>query len=263
MSDFTDGSAVRVRLVSYNVRGLRDDAGAVAQILRELDPDVVCLQEMPRWLAWRGRCAALARRAHLLYAGGGGNTGGTGLMTAVRVDVHDLREHRLRRTPGLHRRGTVLATLGKGPARFGVASVHLGLDAAERARHFTDISGLIKQMTRSVEGAGTRGGERSGQAASRAEDPVVIIAGDMNETPSAMTWTRIAGQYVDAGADDPTPTFSTAQPRHRIDGVFTRGPVEVASYSVLDSPLVAAASDHRPVVADLLLPSSSRPAAFG
>jgi endonuclease/exonuclease/phosphatase family metal-dependent hydrolase len=253
MSELNDGSPVQVRLVSYNVRGLRDDDAAVAQILRELDPDVVCLQEAPRRLAWRGRCAALARRSHLLYAGGGGTTGGTALLTAVRVDVHDVQEHRLPRTPGLQRRGVVLATLAKGPARFAVASIHLGLDAAERARHYTDISGLVKRMTRSEGTSPQHSYPGVHGTTAGADDPVMVIAGDVNETPNAMTWTRIAAQYVDTGAADPTPTFSTARPRHRIDGVFVRGAADVSSYAVLDSPLVAAASDHRPVVVDLLV----------
>lgn len=233
----SDGSAaVPVRLVSYNVRGLRDDAAAVAQVLRELDPDVVCLQEAPRRLAWRGRCAALARRSHLLYAGGGGTAGGTALLTAVRVDVREVQEHHLRRTPGLRRRGVVLAVLGKGRARFSVASVHLGLDPAERARHLTDINGLVNQVARPA-------------------GPVTVVAGDVNETPGELTWTRLAGQYVDAGASDPTPTVAAARTRHRTDGVFVRGSAEVVSYQVIDSPLATKASDHRPVVVDLLLPT--------
>nr|WP_246211782.1 endonuclease/exonuclease/phosphatase family protein [Phytoactinopolyspora alkaliphila] len=236
-----------MRLVTYNVRSLRDDAGAVAQILRDLDPDVVCLQEAPKRLAWRGRCAALARRSHLLYAGGGGTSGGTALFTAIRVDIRDVQEHRLRRTPGLTRRGVVLASLAKGPAHFGVASVHLGLDPAERARHLTDITGLMNRLIRPP--------GLAADAMTGAPVPVAVVAGDINEGDRAPTWSRLAAQYRDAGAGDPTPTFSSARPRHRIDGVFVRGPAEVTSYQVLDSSLVQAASDHRPVVVDLVLPS--------
>ncbi|WP_166355275.1 endonuclease/exonuclease/phosphatase family protein [Phytoactinopolyspora limicola] len=239
-----DITRTKLRLVSYNVQGLRAGLAPVAQVLRELDPDVVCLQEAPRRLAWRGRSAALARRAHLLYVGGGGNTGGTALLTAVRVDVHDVAERRLRPTPGLTRRGVVVARMGKGAARFGVASIHLGLDAAERARHFTDISGLMRASVLSDGG----------------EVPVVLVAGDLNESPGALTWSRMAAQYVDAGADDDTPTFSTSRPQRRIDGVFVRGPAEITSYQVLDTPLVAKASDHRPVVVELSIPADVAPA---
>lgn len=223
----------RLRVVSYNIRSLRDDAAAVARVLRALDADVVCVQEAPKYLFWRGRCAALARRSELLYVAGGGSTGGTALFTSIRVDVREVDEHRLRPTPGLSRRGIVLARMAKNGVPFGVASVHLGLDAGERARHLTDVTGLVNRL-----GTAT-----------------TVIAGDVNEPPGAPTWTRLASQYTDVGSGDGTPTFSVSKPRRRIDGVFVRGDVEVEAYHVVDSPDVSLASDHRPVVADLALPT--------
>lgn len=224
-------TGVRLRVVSYNVRGLRDDGAAVARVLRELDPDVAFVQELPKVVLWRGRAASFARRADLLYAAGGGTTGGTALFTAVRVDVREVQEHRLRRTPGLARRGLVLARLDKDGVAFGVGSLHLGLDAGERARHLTDLTGLVNRL----------------------DLPAMVLGGDVNEVATAPTWTRLASQYTDAGAADPTPTFSVAHPRHRIDGVFVRG-AEVTSYRVVDTPDARAASDHFPVVVDLTLP---------
>jgi endonuclease/exonuclease/phosphatase family metal-dependent hydrolase len=222
----------RLRVVSYNVHGLRDDGAAVARVLRELDPDIALIQELPTFLLWRGRAASFARRADLLYAAGGGTTGGTALFTAVRVDVREVQEHRLRRTPGLHRRGVVLARLEKDGLAFGAASIHLGLDSGERARHLTDLTGLVNRL----------GLDR------------MVIGGDLNEVATASTWVRLASQYADAGAADPAPTFPVANPRHRIDGVFSRG-AELTSYRVVDTPDARAASDHFPVVVELTLPS--------
>ncbi|WP_053205995.1 endonuclease/exonuclease/phosphatase family protein [Jiangella muralis] len=224
-------SGVELRVVSYNVRGLRGDGAAVARVLRELDPDVVFVQELPRVVLWRGRAASFARRADLLYAAGGGTTGGTALFTAARVDLRDVQEHRLRRTPGLTRRGLVLARLEKDGIVFGAGSLHLGLDAGERARHLTDVTGLVNRL----------------------DLPVTVLGGDLNEPPAAPTWTRLASQYADAGGSDPTPTYSVGRPRRRIDGIFVRG-AEVTSYRVVDTPDVRAASDHFPVVAELTLP---------
>lgn len=222
---------VSLRVVSYNVRGLRDDGAAVARVLRSLDADVVFVQELPRLVLWRGRAASFARRADLLYAAGGGTTGGTALFTAVRVDVREVQEHRLRATPGLARRGAVLARLQKDGVPFGAASFHLGLDPGERARHLTDLTGLPNRL---------------GSAA-------MVLGGDVNEPPAAPTWSRLASQYTDAGAGDPRPTFSVANPQARIDGVFVRGAV-VQSYRVVDTPDARAASDHFPVVADVTVP---------
>lgn len=257
VSEQAAGAAdVPVRLVSYNICGLRAGVGAVAEVLRELDADVVCLQEAPRWLAWRGRSAALARRSHLLYAGGGGTAGGTAVLTAVRVDVREVQEYRLRRTPGLRRRGVVLAMLGKGRARFGVASFHLGREPAERARHLTDITGLVSRMVyqaaRDDDGPSTHGAPPIRTAVVGGP---VVVGGCVNESPGGLAWSRLTAQYDDPGAADLAPTFPAAHPRHRIDGVFVRGRAEVVSYQVVDSPLVAKASDHRPVVVDLLLPT--------
>ncbi|NEE01800.1 endonuclease/exonuclease/phosphatase family protein [Phytoactinopolyspora halotolerans] len=252
-------ATVRLRLVSYNVHGFKRDAAAVAAVLRELDPDVVCLQEAPSRLAWRGKCAALARRAELLYAGGGGTSAGTALYTAVRVDVHDRQEHLLRRTPGLRRRGVVMAALGKGPVRFAVASVQLGVDAGERARHLTEITGLFNRVIRAPGSAAAMLAEpesdvgRITRPVGAGPLPAAIIAGDLNEAPSAATWSRLASQYTDLGAADAVPTYPVDQPRERRDAVFARGAVELISYEVVDSPAVRAASDHRPVVTDLQL----------
>ncbi|PSK99698.1 endonuclease/exonuclease/phosphatase family metal-dependent hydrolase [Haloactinopolyspora alba] len=244
-----------LRVVSYNVRGLRDGAG-VARVLRELEADVVCLQRMPTVLLWRGRCAALARNAELLYAGGGGTTGGTVLLTSIRVDVRDVQEHRLRRTPGLGSRGAVLARLAVDGQAFGAASMHLGLDAAERARHLTEVTGLVNRMG----------------------VPSAVLAGTVNETPDAPTWTRLASQYADAAvadgavahgaaaagaaadgtaaggaASDAAATHPASRPERRLDGVFVRGGIRVESCRVIDSPDTRSASDHRPVVADLVV----------
>jgi endonuclease/exonuclease/phosphatase family metal-dependent hydrolase len=226
---------VNLRIVAYNVRGLRDDRSAVVQTLRALDADVACIQEAPRFFRWRSRCAALARESGLLYVAGGGTAGGTAMLAAQRVDVSAAMAYRLSRTPRLHTRGAVAAQIHKAGARCTVVSVHLGLDAAERGRHLGEIRGLLNRY-------------RPG---------VAIVAGDINETPDQPTWRALAGEYTDAGDQDLTLTFTSRVPRRRIDGVFVRGPAEIRSYRVIDDAAVRIASDHRPVVVDLEIPETS------
>jgi endonuclease/exonuclease/phosphatase family metal-dependent hydrolase len=220
---------VDLRVVSYNVRSLRDDRSAVVRVLRGLDADVACIQEAPRFLRWRSRCAALARESGLLYVGGGGSTGGTMMLASLRVDVRSTIEYRFSRTPALHRRGAVAARIHRAGASVVVASVHLGLDADERARHRSELVGLVDRF----------------------DSEVTVVAGDINERPDQPTWAAIAAEFTDSAAGDETPTFSTADPRRRIDGVFVRGPARIAAYRVADDPDVLVASDHRPVVVDL------------
>ncbi|MGH8823969.1 MAG: endonuclease/exonuclease/phosphatase family protein [Jiangellaceae bacterium] len=222
---------VDLRVVSYNIRGLRDDRSAVVRVLRSLDADVVCIQEAPRFLRWRSRCAALARESGLLYVGGGGTTGGTMMLASLRVDVRSSIDYRFSRTPDLYRRGAVAARVHRAGASLVVASVHLGLDADERARHRNELVGLVNRF----------------------ESEVTVVAGDINEQPGRPTWRAIAAEFADAAAADETPTFSTAHPRRRIDGVFVRGPARVTAYRVVEDPDVLVASDHRPVVVDLEL----------
>jgi endonuclease/exonuclease/phosphatase family metal-dependent hydrolase len=229
---------VDLRVVSYNVRSLRDDRSAVIRVLRTLDADVVCIQEAPRFFRWRSRCAALARESGLLYVGGGGSTGGTMMLTSLRVDVRSTIEYRFSRTPALHQRGAVAARLHRAGASVVVASVHLGLDADERARHRTELFGLLDRF----------------------DAEVTVLAGDVNEAPDQPTWRAIAAAFTDTAAGDETPTFSTAVPRRRIDGVFVRGPARMVAYRVVDDPDVLVASDHRPVVVDLQVdPNTSTP----
>ncbi|MDQ1664772.1 MAG: hypothetical protein QOH75_803, partial [Actinomycetota bacterium] len=79
-----DNQVTELRVLSYNVRGLRDDRAALADVVRSVDPDVVCVQEAPKYLRWRSKCASLAREWGLLYVAGGGSTGGTALFAHLR-----------------------------------------------------------------------------------------------------------------------------------------------------------------------------------
>jgi len=226
---------VLVRVVSYNVRSLHDDRAALVRVIRRLEPDVLCLQEAPRRLRWRAHCAALARDCGLLYVGGGGTTGGAAMFAAVRVDVRSPVEYLFSRTPKLHERGATAAWVGISGARAVVASSHLGLDADERPRHLRELVGLVDRFAAAV----------------------TVIAIDVNEPPAGPTWRALATHFADAGQQDDTPTFSTRNPRRRIDGVFVRGPADVVAYRVPADDDVLLASDHRPVVAELELPADS------
>ena len=69
-------SGVPLRVMSYNVHGLADDRAALIELVRELAPDVLIVQEAPRRFRWRHKCAALADDAGLVVAAETGNTAG-------------------------------------------------------------------------------------------------------------------------------------------------------------------------------------------
>ncbi|MGH8891919.1 MAG: endonuclease/exonuclease/phosphatase family protein [Actinomycetes bacterium] len=222
-----------MRVLSWNMHGLRDDRRALVRVVREADPDVACVQEAPKYLRWRAKCAALARHCGLLYVTGGGTTGGSALLASMRVDVKQADEVCLSRQWGWPARGVAAAAVTKGGATLVVASIHLPLDARQRLDHALRVLGVT----------GSLGG------------PHVLAAGDINERPGHAAWQALHdGGLRDLGPHS-GPTFPAVTPNKRIDGVLATEQVEVVDYEVLDKPGVARASDHRPVLVTVRVPT--------
>lgn len=228
-----------VRLLSYNIRSLRDDPAAVARVVRAVAPDVACLQEVPRRWAWRVRRRRLARACGLRVAAGR-RACGLAVLAAPHVRPVAREFHLLTPDTGLHRRGLAIAVLEIGGTRVIAACTHLDLSDAPRLRHVHEILALL------------------GEARDRHRAPVVL-AGDFNEDPGGPSWSLLSGHFQDAYAVAPSgdePTFSARDPRRRIDAVFADPAVQITAGGVprddtaptADYP---AATDHRPVLADL------------
>jgi endonuclease/exonuclease/phosphatase family metal-dependent hydrolase len=225
---------VEMRVLSYNVRGLRDDRKALTEVVRAADPDVVCVQEAPCYLRWRSRCAALAREWGLLYVAGGGSTGGTALFVHLRIDVDQPRAVALSRQYGWPDRGIASALVTKAGARLAVASIHLPLVAAQRHQHANRVREVLDSY-------GT---------------PLKLAAGDLNEEPPAPAWDVLgAGGLADLDPECAS-TYPATRPVKRIDGILATDGVEVVEHRVLDGAAVARASDHRPLLAVIRLPTS-------
>ncbi|WP_169944657.1 endonuclease/exonuclease/phosphatase family protein [Microbispora sp. H11081] len=232
-----------LRVATYNVRGLRDDRAALVRVIRALRPDVLCLQEAPRLPGWRRQRRALARAAGLSVAAGG-RVGGTAVLTAPAVRLLRGRGHRLRWFSGLEWRSVALAVVEKDGERYAVCSAHLDLVAAARLSHAAQIVPLLERAAREFRAT-------------------PVLAGDLNETPGAPVWRLLGGRYTDCfaaarggaacGDDGIGATFPARAPRVRIDAIFAGPGLTVLSYGGADVPPadLAAASDHRPVVAEL------------
>jgi endonuclease/exonuclease/phosphatase family metal-dependent hydrolase len=220
-----------LRLLTYNVRSLRDDAAAVAAVIEACAPDVVAVQEAPRFLRWRSKRAALARRSRLVV-GTADRPGGLMIMTSMATRVVSTSFALLPKTPRLHQRAVCSAVVELGGARWTVASIHLSLDPEERERHLAPLWAAL-----------------GGDAAP------LVVAGDVNEGPNRPVWRALAERLQDAYAVAPVgegDTYSTTNRRKRIDGIFADRRVEVVECRVVsDVPGVTAASDHYPVLAVL------------
>ncbi len=223
-----------LRLLCYNVRSLRDDRDAVARVIRASEPHVVCLQEVPRFLRWRSKGAALARRSGLVVVAGGRQAGANLILSSLAVDVVSTRNAVFSKDHGLHRRGAAIATLGLAGVRFAVAGTHLDLVEGPRLRH---VSELHKALDAHVPA-----------------DVPAIVAGDMNDVPDSAVWKQLAVRGADAfaqaGAGDGW-TFSAKHPKRRIDGVFADRRLRVVSAEVIATPDVRRASDHRPLLVEI------------
>lgn len=220
-------------VLSYNVRSLRDDRDAVAQVIRDTAPDMACIQEAPRFLRWRSRCAALARRSNMIVAGGGGGAAhGNLLLTQLGIDVERTAQIPLTHTPRTHRRAASVAICSRGGQRFVLVGTHLDLAAPDRLRHVHELFPKLHEVV----GA----------------DLPIILGADVNESPGEPAWAVLASRLRDACAvGGEAPTFPAGAPRRRIDGVFADRRFRVTCARVVDHPAVAAASDHRPVLAVL------------
>lgn len=222
-----------MRLLTYNVRSLRDDKVAVAAVIRACKADVVCIQEAPRFFRWRSQCAALARESGMFVVTGGRVAGAMLLLARLGVDVEASYDVLLEKTPKLHQRGLAVGVVRVNGERYCVGSMHLSLQDEERTRQIPEV---IAHMERLANGA------------------PIVLAGDVNETPDRPRWQALAERFTDAFVAAPFGdgnTYSAARPYKRIDGIFVDPGVHVVSCGVPDVPGIAQASDHCPVIADL------------
>ena len=235
-----DGSEV-VRLLSYNIRSLRDDRTVLARLIRTCGPDLLCVQESPRFWFPRQQAAWLARSTGLVILSGGLSASGPlllGRLRAMPLSVHDVL---LPRTPGLHQRGFATTVVRFGTAApFSVTSCHLSLDRDER---YGQCGMLLEQL-------------------GRTGVPLGVVGGDFNEHPDGPGWKLLAGRLQDGWATAPWGSGFTSVPENpyqRIDAVFATPGIRVLACGVPDLPRkdLIAATDHLPLVAVLRVPPGS------
>jgi endonuclease/exonuclease/phosphatase family metal-dependent hydrolase len=218
---------MRTRVVLLNLQGLRAGVDRVARGLRELEPDVLLLQEC-------GSRRSLGRLAHELSMEGRSSHRPFG---RVRNAVLARRPWRmgeasmlaLSREGRSSPRGAVAVGLRAGGATLTAITGHLGLAPVERARHARELTDAYASL---------RG--------------PVLLGLDVNEGPTDPAFRWIAERWFDAFAaagDGPGETFPAARPTTRIDALFVNDRVRILRASVGPAGL----SDHRPVTADLEL----------
>lgn len=237
-----DGSAV-IRVLGYNIRSMRDDTDALARVIGACTPDLVLVQEAPRFFRWRKKLARLAAASGLVILSGGATAAGPAILCSLRATVERTEDVLLPLTPGLHRRGFATAVVRFGGARLGVVSFHLSLERQER---YAQGGMLLDRL--------------AGMGVEHA-----IAGGDLNERPHGPTFERLASGLRDGRATAPWGTeytWTPTDPHQRIDAIFGTKDVEFLGCGVpLGHPGVTetdlrAATDHLPVLAALRVPAS-------
>ncbi|MFE5888767.1 endonuclease/exonuclease/phosphatase family protein [Streptomyces sp. NPDC002285] len=237
-----DGSAL-IRVLSYNIRSMRDDTDALARVITACDPDLVLIQEAPRFFRWRKKLSRLARAANLVVLTGGATAAGPAILCNLRATVERTEDVLLPLTPGLHRRGFATAVVRFGGARLGVLCCHLSLQKDER---YAQGGMLLDRL--------------AGMGVEHA-----VAGGDLNERPGGRTFRRLADGLQDCWATSPWGseyTSTPADPHQRIDAIFATKGIEVAGCGVplghrgITQTDLRAATDHLPVLAALRVPAA-------
>lgn len=225
------------RLASYNVhraigRDRRTDPQRILDVIREIDPDIIALQEVEAhdsggdMLAWLAQSTGMRAIAGTTLARHDGHYG-NGLLTRCEVKASELVDLSFR---GREPRGAIAADIvlnGSGALR--VVATHLGLRPAERRAQVERLLELFSW---------------------REEDRGVLM-GDLNEW---FLWGRPLRHLHRCFDETPAvATFPSRMPMLALDRLWTHPGSILRDLTVHTSALARVASDHLPLVARLEL----------
>lgn len=232
-------------VATYNVHKCvgvdrRHDPQRVAEVLRELGADIICLQEVgARQHRQRplDQEAFFAETTGLRLVSGPLRTdrrGRFGNAILTRFPVLAVRHVDLT-VPGCEPRGAIDAELAAGDRVLRVVATHLGLRGPERQEQ-------TQRLLAAIAAAGAGGGHP------------ILMMGDLNE------WRGRRGGIpaLDrAFGRTPAPrTFPSWCPVLPLDRIYAAPPIELLHFQVHRSPLARLASDHLPLRARLTWPGA-------
>ncbi len=233
-----DGRPGGTLVASYNVHKCvgvdgRFDPSRIAQVIREIAPDVIALQEADKRFGARHGLLDLARLkdetglvpvpVESANAAAHGWHGNVVLFRQGLVrDVHQVS------LPGLEPRGALVVDIDlESGAALRIVAAHLGLLRRSRSQQARMIIELMR---------------------SRDERPTLLL-GDLNE------W-RLGGRSALSALDAafgampvPVPSFPAGLPLLALDRIIANRPEILSEVAVHDTPLARVASDHLPIKA--------------
>jgi endonuclease/exonuclease/phosphatase family metal-dependent hydrolase len=229
-----------IRVASYNMhKGVGTDRRRsperILEVLREVDADVIALQEAD--LRFGDRTAVIT--PHLLeehtdwkpvdFGIRVASMGWHGNALLIRKDAQVV-DSEIIHLPSLEPRGAVMADIGFADGVLRVIGMHLDLSGLWRRRQAAAIMSHVESSTH--------------------RQPTVLM-GDLNE------WTRAGGCLKDFSRDyavaETGPSFHARRPIGRLDRIMVSNDVSVVEAGVHTSAAARKASDHLPIWANLTL----------
>jgi endonuclease/exonuclease/phosphatase family metal-dependent hydrolase len=244
LANMPEGDTTVVRILSYNIRhgqGLdgRVDLARIATVVRRLNADIVALQEVDQGCSRSGevhQADELGRMLSMAHVFGKTldlSGGEYGLAVLSRLPILGDHCHPL---PCDHEPRCALETVvqvGDGGGRFRLVSLHAAYAAGEdRLAQMRSLHGLFGGTTEAT-----------------------VITGDFNATRDEppLLYVQEQGWCISPKQGAPE-TFPADVPTREIDFAVTPplSPGRITSCRVADEML---ASDHRPVVSEVVIPS--------
>ncbi|HEY1098717.1 MAG TPA: endonuclease/exonuclease/phosphatase family protein [Myxococcota bacterium] len=227
-----------LRVATWNVHSFvghdgRKDAQRGLQVLRELDADIIALQEIqtegPEASSALRALSSSTSAATLVLGPTATARDGFGNAVISRLPVEHLEVHDLS-VKGREARNAVEVVVRHHHLRLRVFGTHFGLTAKERHAQATKLSALVDDV---------------GDAA----NDVTIVLGDLNVLdPRESSVTPLLGRFAPAARLRSFPAFL---PMLRLDRVLVSSALVEVTASVHSTKASRAASDHLPVVATL------------
>jgi endonuclease/exonuclease/phosphatase family metal-dependent hydrolase len=243
-----------VRVMVYNIHAGKDAAGAdnlarVAALVRETNADIALLQEVDQGTRRSGNTdqpAVLAERTGFHVAFGSaldydGGEYGVAILSRWSITSDTLFHLPVdppqARAGGSHEpRGALRVELLSPYGPITVFTTHIDASAEDHWR---------RQEARTV---GTL------VAAARRTSPLVLLGGDLNSTPESIVQqelraTGLRDAHAECGRGDGL-SYPADSPIKRIDYLYLTGGLRCVTAEVLATQ----ASDHRPVIIDVIIP---------
>ncbi len=245
-----------MRLMTYNVHRCvgvdkRLDVERIVAVIAEMEPDIVCLQELDVGRARTGgvdQARAIAERLSMSFR----------FHAALHVEAEKYGDAILTRlperlikvgalptvrgVPGLEPRGAVWIQAETDQGPLNVITTHLGLVPREQRLQATALVG--REWLGHPDCAGP-----------------TLLAGDFNATSITRPYQILARRHADCqralGLRPTLKTFPSGFPAIRIDHVFASPHVRVRAVKAPFSPLSRMASDHLPLVVDFEIQSDT------